>query len=138
LDQYLDELDRRGACFMVWKGGEVVFSSSGKGVAPHIDAIRQLGRCGLRDTVMADKIVGRAAALLILYSVPSEIHAGVITTTARVMLEEKGVAIYPATEVAAIKEKDGRIYCPFEAMVQGIDDPEEAYRAVIAKLATFS
>ncbi len=138
MDAYLMELDRRGACLMVWRGGEIVFSSSSKGVKPHVEALRSLGREGLRGAIMADKIVGRAAALLMMCSVPSEVHAGVITNTARRLLEGTGVAVHPATEVAAIKEKDGRIYCPFEAMVQGIDDPEEAYQAIVAKLATFS
>jgi hypothetical protein len=36
--------------------------------------------------------------------------------------------------VSAIKERDGHIYCPFEAMVQGISDPEEAYPAIVAKM----
>jgi hypothetical protein len=30
--------------------------------------------------------------------------------------------------------RDGRIYCPFEAMVQGITDPEEGYRAITEKM----
>jgi hypothetical protein len=123
---------------MVWRDGKVVFSSSSKGVKPHVEALQSLGREGLRGAVMADKIVGRAAALLMMCSIPSEVHAGVITTTARGLLEGAGVAVHQATEVAAIKEKNGRIYCPFELMVQGIIDPMEAYGAIVAKLATFS
>ena len=90
------------------------------------------------DLVVADKIIGRAAALLILYSNPSEIHAGVITTKARELLEAKQVKVYQASEVSAIKEKDGRIYCPFEAMVQGLNDPEETYLAIVAKIKSFN
>ncbi len=137
-DKYLDELDRRGACLLIWRGEELIFASSGKGVSPHIEAISGLGREGIRGSVVADKIVGRAAALLMLCSLPSEVHAGVITPTARRLLEDAGVTVHAAAEVAAIKERDGRIYCPFEAMVQGIDDPEEAYEAVVTKLASFS
>jgi hypothetical protein len=83
---------------------------------------------------MADKIVGRAAALLMLYSVPAEVHAVVITKKAKELLESGGVKVFPDSEVPAIKEKNGRIYCPFEAMVQGISDPEEAYSAIVAKM----
>lgn len=123
---------------MVWRGGEVVFSSPSKGIRPHLEAIERLGRDALRGSVMADKIVGRAAALLMLYSAPAEVHAGVITTRARELLEARGVVVYPGGEVPAIKERDGRIYCPFEAMVQGISDPEEAYPAIVAKLRGLS
>jgi len=134
LDVYLAELDKRGMCLMVWKGGEVVFSSPSKGIRPHLEVIERLGREKLAGSVMADKIVGRAAALLMLYSVPAEVHAGVITTIAKELLREKGVNVFLDIEVPVIKEKDGRIYCPFEAMVQGISDPEEAYPAIVAKM----
>ena len=119
---------------MIWRHAEVVFSSPSKGIRPHLEAIERLGKEKLRDTVMADKIVGRAAALLMLYSVPVEVHAGVITTKARELLEAGGILVYPNAEVSAIKEKDGRISCPFEAMVQGISDPEEAYHAIVSKI----
>jgi len=84
---------------------------------------------------MADKLVGRAAALLMLYSRPAEVHAAVITHAAKRLLEEQGVKVYEAEVVEAVKQKDGRIYCPFEAMVQGISNPEEAYTAIVEKLA---
>ena len=138
MDDFLAELDRSGMCLMVWKGGEVAFSSPSKGIRPHLEAIEALGRDALRGSVMADKVVGRAAALLMLYSLPAEVHAGVITTKARELLRNKGVVVHPGGEVPAIKERDGRIYCPFEAMVQGISDPEEAYPAIVAKMRGFN
>ena len=119
---------------MIWRHAEVIFSSPSKGIRPHLEAIERLGKEKLRDTVIADKIVGRAAALLMLYYVPAEVHAGVITTRAKELLEVCGVGVYPNAEVSAIKEKDGRIYCPFEAMVQGISDPEKAYNAIVSKI----
>jgi hypothetical protein len=119
---------------MVWKSGEIVFSSHSKGILPHLEAIEKLSREVLAGSVMVDKIVGRAAALLMLYSVPTEVHAGIITTKARELLEVRGVMVYSDAEVAAIKEKDGRIYCPFESMVQEISDPGEAYHAIVEKL----
>jgi hypothetical protein len=119
---------------MIWRHDEVIFSSPSKGIHPHLEAIERLGKEKLKDTVMADKIVGRAAALLMLYSIPAEVHAGVITTKARELLEAGGVFVCPNAEAPAIKEKDGRIYCPFEAMVQGISDPEKAYHALVSKI----
>lgn len=134
MDAYLAELDRSGMCLMVWREGKVVFSSPSKGILPHLEAIDRLGRDVLRGSIIADKIVGRAAALLMLYSLPTEIHAMVITTKAKELLEMCGVVVRPYSEVPAIKERDGRIYCPFEMMVQEISDPEEAYHAIVAKL----
>jgi hypothetical protein len=134
MDPYVKVLDETGNALMIYRGGSLLFSSKSRGIRPHIDAIRALGKVGLRGTLMADKIVGRAAALLMLYSVPAEVHAGVITHRARGVLEKNGVQVYSVMDTDSVKEKDGKIYCPFEAMVQGIDDPNEAYSAVLKKL----
>ena len=85
---------------------------------------------------MVDKIVGRAAALLMLYTQAREIHALVLSSPARNVLEGKVEYVYNKL-VDQIKTKDGRIYCPFERMVQNIDDPNEAYYSIKRKMASF-
>jgi hypothetical protein len=134
MDPYLQRLDASESALHIYRGGEVIFFSKAKGIAPHLEAIEKIGRESLRGTLMVDKVVGRAAALLMLYSLPAEVHAGVITHTAKSLLEEKGIKVVAAETVDAVKQKDGRIYCPFEAMVQDIATPEEAYPAIVAKL----
>jgi hypothetical protein len=37
-------------------------------------------------------------------------------------------------ETEHIKMQDGQIFCPFEAMVQGITDPKEGYRVIVEKM----
>ena len=133
MSSYLDTLERTGNSLMVYRDGDLVFQSSSKGIRPHLEAIALLGE-GLRGTVMVDKIVGRAAALLILYSGAAEAHAAVLSAQGRRVLEMHGLSFTYAEEVAHIKMRDGRIYCPFEAMVQGLTDPEEAYRAIVEKM----
>jgi hypothetical protein len=111
----------------------VVFQSKSKGILPHLEAIDAIGS-RLRGTLMVDKIVGCAAALLILYSGVVEVHAGVISRGGRDVLNRAGVKLWFEEETEHIKMVDGRIYCPFEAMVQGIDDPEQAYHAIVEKM----
>lgn len=134
LDKYLTKLDSLGLSLMVYDGDEVIFKSASKGVRPHLEAIEALGT-RLKGTTMVDKIVGRAAALLILYSEAAEVHAGVVSRGGREVLERSGMPLFFDTETEHIKMVDGRIYCPFEAMVQGIDDPTKAYHAVVEKMA---
>jgi hypothetical protein len=136
LDEYITRLDDSGLSLMVYKGDAVIFKSPSKGVKPHLEAIDALGT-NLKGTTMVDKIVGRAAALLILYSSPAEVHAGVISRGGRELLEKAGLKLFYSEETEHIKTVDGRIYCPFEAMVQGIDDPTQAYHAVVEKMNSF-
>ena len=134
MDVYLSELESSGMSLIIHREGRVIFRSSSKGLLPHLETIRRLGREALRGAVMADKIVGRAAALMMLYSLPSEVHAGIITIGGRRLLEGGGVRVFYVEEVEAVKVEDGEICCPFESMVQGICNPEEAYRAIEARM----
>ncbi len=128
MDEYVARLDGS-----VYDGVDVVFKSRSKGVRPHLEAIDALGE-RLKGTTMVDKIVGRAAALLILYSGVAEVHAGIISKGGRELLEKGGVRLFYGDETTHIKTVDGRIYCPFEAMVQGINDPTHAYHAIVEKM----
>lgn len=130
---YLDTLEKTGNSLMIYKDGELIFQSSSKGIRPHLEAIDLLGE-SLHGTVMVDKIIGRAAALLILYSHAAEAQAAVLSAQGRQVLELHGLKHTYIQEVDHIKMKNGRIYCPFEAMVQGLTDPEEAYHAIVDKM----
>jgi hypothetical protein len=133
MNSYLDTLEKTGNSLMVYRDGKLVFQSSSKGIQPHLEAIDFLGE-SLQGTVMVDKIVGRAAALLILYSGAAEVHAAIISTQGRRAMEMHGLRFTYLEEVEHIKMRDGRIYCPFEAMVQGLSDPKEAYLAIVEKM----
>jgi hypothetical protein len=137
LDEYINRLNELGLSLMIYDRGKVIFRSASKGVRPHLEAIDALG-ARLKGTTMVDKIIGRAAALLIIYSGAADVHAGIISTGGRGLIEREGIKLSFNKETEHIKTVDGRIYCPFEAMVQGIDDPVEAYHAVVKKMNSFS
>lgn len=104
---------------------------------PLLEAIETLGRDRLRGTIVADKIIGRAAALLIVYMEAAEAHAALISAAAKEVLNRYGLSYYFAKEVQSIKSRDGVIICPFERLVKEISDPEEAYERIKAKMAEF-
>jgi hypothetical protein len=133
-NRYLDVLEESGLNLLVFSGGETVFSSGSGGIMPLIEAIDGLDSEGLGDLVTADRIVGRAAVLLNIHLGVSEVHAMLISTGAKELLRVHGVGFHFREETDAIKMKDGVIYCPFERLVQGISDPEEAYVKIKAKL----
>lgn len=134
MKDYLRELEESGSSLMIYRGGTLIFSSESDGIRPHLEALEEIGRDVLKGTVMVDKIVGRAAALLILYADASESYAKVITTGARDLFKEHDLVYDYEVETEHIKTRDGVIYCPFERMVQGISDPTEAYYAILEKM----
>lgn len=135
MNEYLDKLEKSGKSLQIYKLGKMIFSSSARGVRPHLEAIEELGLDDLKGSVMVDKIIGRAAALLILYVQAAESYALVISKGAKQLFEKSTINYNYRTETDNIKTKNGVIYCPFEQMVQGIQEPEKAYLAIKSKMA---
>jgi len=136
MNHYLDILEETGNSLMIYKHSELIFESELKGIRPHLRAIEELGG-NLEGTLMVDKILGRAAAFLVVYSKAAEAMAIVVSTPGRRVLEDHSLKFSYREEVPHIKLENGVIYCPFERMVQGIDDPDEAYRAIVEKMSSF-
>lgn len=135
MNYFLENLILTEKSLMIYDEKELIYSSNKDGIRPHLDAIELLGD-KLHGKIMVDKIVGRAASLLMLYSQAREIHALVLSSPAKKVLEGKVEYVYNKL-VDQIKTRDGRIYCPFEKMVQNIDDPIEAYYIIQEKMASF-
>ena len=135
LSRYLEELEESGMNLLVFSGGEIVYSSDKRGILPLMDAVEVIGGMGLGDLVTADRIVGKAAALLNVYLGAREVHAMLISSGAKGLLSGRGVPFVFREETDFIKMRDGVIFCPFERMVQGVSDPGEAYARIRAGLA---
>lgn len=133
----MEELEASDNSLMIYAGDELIFQSRSRGIRPHLEAIDELGE-KLHGSIMVDKIVGRAAALLILYSRASEAYTVILSGPGKNVLDDHGFDYGYIELVSHIKQKDGRIFCPFERMVQGISDPEEAYVAIVEKMASLS
>ena len=135
MSRYLEQLVNSENNLMVFRGDELIFSSSGRGIAPLIEAIDALGTESLRGVTTADRVVGKAAALLNLYMGVVEVHAGVISSGAKKLLSEHGVGFEFLEDTDVVKAKDGVVFCPFEKLVWDVSDPEEAHALIRAKLA---
>ncbi len=135
MNRYLEQLVNSENNLMVFRGDELVFSSSGRGIAPLIEAIDTIGRENLSGVATADRVVGKAAALLNLYMGAVEVHAGVISSGAKALLSGHGVQYQFLEETDVVKAKDGVVFCPFEKLVWDVSDPEEAHALIRVRLA---
>lgn len=108
--------------------GVVVFSSGGRWLHPLLEleeflAGRTLARQGLS---LRDKIVGRAAALLIVRLCIPEVHAGILSRPGEAVFRERGVRYTFDTLVE-------RIACRTEELLSNVVDPEAAHELVLAR-----
>jgi hypothetical protein len=82
---------------------------------------------------MVDKIVGRAAVLLILHAGAVESHSIIISKGGLELFDKYGIEYSYLEKTEQIKVKNGEICCPFERMIKDIEDPSEAYKVIIQK-----
>lgn len=116
-------------CVMV-RNGRVCYTSLDKGLRPLLFPLIH-DESSIKDVVLADKVIGKAAALLALYGGIKEIYAEVISTAGKKLLEEKGLPIEFDKEVEYIKNLSSTDMCPMEKLVEDIDDPQRAFEEIV-------
>lgn len=107
--------------------GDMLYVSDDRGIRPLMDWLAH-GEKPLEGACAADKVVGKAAALLFVYGGVREIYAAVISEAAAAALDRHGVPYTYARMVPRIINRDGSGLCPMESRVMDTDSPEEAYR----------
>ena len=114
----------------VLHAGTVVFSSSGKWLHPLFELEEYLDRrdYAVEEITVRDKIVGRAAALLMARLGIRHVEAGILSGFAQSVLARHGIAYSYETLVP-------RILCKTEELLEGVDDLEEAYQLLAARAA---
>lgn len=114
--------------------GDQILTDDRRGVKPLLDLLEQ----NLAGFCAADKVVGKAAALLYRLIGISEIHAGVISEPAIQVLQRGGIAVFYDRKVPAIRNRTDTGFCPMETAVWNIDQPELAPPILLEALATLT
>ena len=112
---------------------EEIHMSTKQGIAPILE-LMQLKIHFLNNASVADKVIGKAAALLLIKAGIKELYAGIISEHAVKVLEQNGITVQYDTIVPYIINRRGDGMCPMETTVLEINSPEEAYTALQEKV----
>lgn len=82
----------------------------------------------------ADKVVGKAAAFLMVYLGAKNVYAETLSRQAYTVLEKYGVNFSYKYLVPFIINRAGNDICPMEKAVLDADNPKEAYKLLEQKL----
>jgi hypothetical protein len=88
----------------------------------------------LRGWSVADKVVGKAAAMLYVCMQVREVYAQVMSDGAVRTLLRHGIAVQYATLTDRIQNRRGDGLCPMESAVWDVDDPNEAFGILKSKV----
>lgn len=104
-------------------------TSDGIGIKPLMTELR-VSREAFRGSVIADKVIGKAAALMTVLGKADAVYGRVMSENAKDFFEAAGMEYAYEHLVPYIENrtKDGR--CPMEETVLNIDSPEQAFDAL--------
>lgn len=112
--------------------GDRVFTSFDRGVKPLLHWLEEgtvpQGFCA------ADKVIGKATALLYCLLGAKAVHANVISDAAAAVLEERGISFTFDRKVDYIRNRQNTGMCPMEEATMSVTDPKDAPAAIYAKL----
>jgi len=110
------------------KNGEVLFETRSHRISGFLGAIEKLGDA-LEGAAVADRVAGKAIALLCVYAKISDVYAEVLSKKAKAVFEENGIRHEWKELVANILNLNRSRVCPFEKAAAEISDPKDAYKA---------
>jgi hypothetical protein len=120
------ELDSTDVNIVFVKNGKIVFSSNEDGVKGFLSAIKKFG-VGLSNSSAADRIAGRAVALLCLYAKIKSIFAKTMSESCKDVLQKNGIVFEFEKIVPNILNKDKNGVCPLERLTTKIENPQIAF-----------
>lgn len=121
------ELLKDGAALAVINGGgALTFDERGVKTLLNIQP-------SLSGAFVADRVVGKAAAMLMVRGGAIEVYAEIISEPALKVLKDHGVVCLCGKVVPNIINRDKTDICPMERAVLGVDDIEKAYKILVEK-----
>ncbi|MCX5848592.1 MAG: DUF1893 domain-containing protein [Deltaproteobacteria bacterium] len=113
----------------LFEGNKLIYSSEEKGVRPLFDCLeKHKNKSGL---ILHDKVIGLAAAKLIVYSgIISEVITTIASIPAKKFLEDNGIIITAYEVTANILTKDRNTICPGEVIALNAEAPDDFSRKI--------
>jgi hypothetical protein len=114
----------------VVKKGRTRFESRLHGVSSFLTAVEEL-KDTLKDSCVADRVVGKAVAFLCVHSKVRAVYAYALSKPARIILEKNSIYFEYDHLVDNVLNAERTGICPFEHLVEETLDSGDAYRKLL-------
>ena len=111
---------------------EKVYLSDLKGVKPLLDFLKN--NVDLEGFSLADKVIGKGVAFLILKAKIKNVYTKIISKPALDLLIKNGIEVYYDLLVENIINRTKTDLCPIEKVILEVNDVDIAYQKIINKL----
>ncbi|MCF6465492.1 DUF1893 domain-containing protein [Clostridium sp. Cult2] len=117
-------LEEENLCLAVVKDGRLIYKSYDKGIKPIYTLATEMADIG-RESSIADRVIGKGAAMLYKYIGVKEIYGKLLSDTAIETLEESNIVYSYYKTCTYIKNWDGTDMCPIEKITVQVENTEE-------------
>lgn len=118
----------KAGCVII-KNGKIVHDENGRGIAPILDVYRQQTD-KMKDSILVDKVIGKAAAMVAICGKVKYVHAELICDSAVDILQKNNIKVTWTLRVKDILNRRRNGLCPMEQTVLNINDPAEGVKAL--------
>lgn len=136
LEQAVKILTEKEASCIIYKSEDNVRASEAIGIKPLMVELRK-DKNAFEGCVIADKVIGKAAALMMILGKAEAVYGRIMSESAKQVLEQSGIYYGYETMVPYIENRTKTGLCPMEETVLTINEPETAFEELektIAKL----
>lgn len=110
--------------FVATRNSNVYYTSNYTGVKPILSKLNQ-DKEYFKDADIEDTIIGKAAAILLVYGKINSIYAHILSEAGKEYLEQNHIPFKYDTLVKEIKNRTNTDMCPLEKSVMFIQNPIE-------------
>ncbi len=121
--------------FVIVRAGQALATGTRDGVGELLDVVAQRGGQA-RGAALADKIVGKAVAMVAAYAGIVEIYTPLASEAAEQTLREFGIGLSAERRVPLIRNKRNDGLCPLEQLALPLTTPADTVAALQAFAAT--
>ena len=133
LEQAKSLLLSSASTIAVVSNGEV-FTSQERGVKPLLYLLSEK-KGFLKGASVADKVIGKAAALLMVLGEIKEVHTLIISEPAIKVFEKYDIPCFYDKKVERIVNRTGDGLCPMETLCINVEEPKEAFEKILEKIS---
>lgn len=123
-------LKRNNYTFVLLVKGKVMKVSRKRGIIPFMEIIRDNPSI-IEGAVIADKVIGKAAALLAAQNKLKAIYAEILSKNAKEILDYYSILCQYGSIVDYIQNRTKNDKCPMEKLTKEINDPDIAYLQIL-------
>ncbi len=112
--------------YVLVKDNNVILTSNKKGIESLLNNLIE-GKMILKGTTVADKVVGKAVALLLTYGGVKSVYGHVMSDCAKAILDKNNVEVEYNRIVPYIMNEDGTDKCHIEKLIEDVEEPIKAF-----------